>query len=178
MFCGILFVCTSKLHVLFLYCFVCFTEIKNMWNYTNAAPWSAHYDDRDKPFKPPTSLLNVRGWIYRVIKFRSYICMIAKLPAILDLYTRRCQRKAPKIPKDSCQPSYKMFSLLPHGKQYQSAKSRSKRHINNFYHKTLEQLIKWTICIVHNPPPIFTLLLLCLLSMHSHFTSTNMYILP
>ena len=39
----------------------------------------------------------------------------AELPAIQDLYTRRCQRKALKNGKDPSHPSHRMFSILPHG---------------------------------------------------------------
>jgi hypothetical protein len=42
----------------------------------------------------------------------------AKLPAIQDLYTRQCQRKAQQIVKDSNHPSHRLFSLLPHSKLY------------------------------------------------------------
>ncbi|CDR00060.1 unnamed protein product [Oncorhynchus mykiss] len=56
----------------------------------------------------------------------------AKLPAIQDLYTRRCQRKALKIVKESSHPSHRLFSLLPHGKRYRSAKSRLKKMLNSF----------------------------------------------
>ena len=49
----------------------------------------------------------------------------AKLPATQDLYTRRCQRKALNIVKDSTHPSHRLFSLLLHGKWYRSAKSRT-----------------------------------------------------
>ncbi|XP_064815174.1 C-type lectin domain family 4 member F-like [Oncorhynchus masou masou] len=38
----------------------------------------------------------------------------AKLPAIQDLYTRRCQRKALKLVKDPDHPIQRLFSLLPH----------------------------------------------------------------
>jgi hypothetical protein len=34
----------------------------------------------------------------------------AKLPAIQDLYNRRCQRKAQKIVRDSSHPSHRLFS--------------------------------------------------------------------
>jgi hypothetical protein len=61
----------------------------------------------------------------------------AKLPAIQDLYTRRYQRKALKIGKD---PSHRLFSLLPHGKQYRSAKSRRKRLLNSFYLQAIRLL--------------------------------------
>ena len=51
----------------------------------------------------------------------------AKLPAIQDLYSRQCQRKALKMVKDSSHPSHRLFSLLPHGKRY-----RSKRLLISF----------------------------------------------
>ena len=57
----------------------------------------------------------------------------AKLPSIQVLYTRRCQRKALKIVKDPSHPSHRLFSLLPHGKRYQSAKSWTRRLLNSFY---------------------------------------------
>ena len=63
-----------------------------------------------------------------------------KLPAIQDLYTRQCQRKALKIVKDPSHPSHRMFSLLPHGKWYRSAKSRTKRLLNSFYPKAIRLL--------------------------------------
>jgi hypothetical protein len=64
----------------------------------------------------------------------------AKLPAIQDFYTRRCQRKALKIVKDPSHPSHRLFSLLPHGKRYRSAKSRTKRPLNSFYSQAIRLL--------------------------------------
>ena len=64
----------------------------------------------------------------------------AKLPAIQDLYTRQCQSKALNIVKDSSYPSYRLFSLLSHGKQYRSTKSRF---------KCSNQMATQTICIAH-----------------------------
>ena len=52
-----------------------------------------------------------------------------KHPPIQDLYTRQCQRKALKIVKGSSHPSHRLFSLLPHGKRYQSA--RYLAHVTN-----------------------------------------------
>ena len=63
-----------------------------------------------------------------------------KLPAIQDLYSRRCQRKALKVVKDSSHPSNRMCSLSPHGKQYRSIKSRSKRNLNSFYPQDIRLL--------------------------------------
>ena len=68
----------------------------------------------------------------------------AKLPAIQDLYTRRCQRKALKIVKDSSHPSHRLFPLLPHGKWLQSTKSRSKKLLNSFYPQAIRLLNNYT----------------------------------
>ena len=73
-----------------------------------------------------------RKALQRVVCTAQYITG-AKLPAIQGLYTRRCQRKALKIVKESSHPSHRLFSLLPHGKQYRRAKSRSKMLLNSFY---------------------------------------------
>ena len=103
----------------------------------------------------------------RVVRTAQYITG-AKLPAIQDLYIRRCQRKALKLVKDSSHPSHRLFSLLPHGKRYRSSKSSSKRLLNSFYPPA-------------NQSATQTPLLRCcyyLLSLHSHFTSAYMYVLP
>jgi hypothetical protein len=58
----------------------------------------------------------------------------AKIPATQDLYTRQCQKKALHFfVKDYSHPSQGLLSLLPHGKRYRRAKSRSKRLLNSFY---------------------------------------------
>ena len=63
-----------------------------------------------------------------------------------DLYTRRCQRKAPKIVKDPSHTSHRLFSLplhgkrSLHGKRYRSAKSRTKRLLNSFYPQAIRLL--------------------------------------
>jgi hypothetical protein len=58
----------------------------------------------------------------------------AKLPAIQDLYTRRCQKKALKSVNHSSHPGHRLSSMLPHGKWYRSAKSGTKRLLSRFYH--------------------------------------------
>ena len=75
---------------------------------------------------------SIRKALQRVVRTAHYITG-AMLPAIHDLYTRRCQRKARKMVKDSSHPSHRLFSLLLHGKRYRRARSRSKRHLNSFY---------------------------------------------
>ena len=77
--------------------------------------------------------------LQRVVRTVQYITG-AKLPAIQDLYTRRCQRKALKRVKYSSHPSHRLFSLLPHSKRYRSAKSRSKRILNSFYPQAIRLL--------------------------------------
>uniref|UniRef100_A0A4W5RMB7 Reverse transcriptase domain-containing protein n=1 Tax=Hucho hucho TaxID=62062 RepID=A0A4W5RMB7_9TELE len=82
----------------------------------------------------------------------------AKLPAIQDLYTRRCKRKALKIVKDPSHLSHRLFSLLPHSKRYRSAKSITKKASQQFLppsHKTPEQVIKWLpgLFALCAPPP-------------------------
>ena len=98
--------------------------------------------------------------LQRVMRMAQYITG-TKLPAIQDLYTRLCQRKALKIVKDSSHPSHRLFSLLQHGKWYRSVKSRL---LNSFLSpslKTPEHLVKWlTRLFVVPPHPLFTPLLL------------------
>jgi hypothetical protein len=77
--------------------------------------------------------------LQRVLRTAQYITG-AKLPAIQDLYTRRCQRKAQKIVKDPSHPSHRLFFLLSHGKRYRSAKSRTKRLLNSFYPQAIRLL--------------------------------------
>ena len=62
-----------------------------------------------------------RKVLQRVMSMAQYITG-GKLPAIQELYTRQCQRKALKIVKDPSHPSHRLFSLLPHGKRYQCTK--------------------------------------------------------
>ena len=88
-----------------------------------------------------------RRALQRVVHTVQYITG-AKLPAIQDLYTRQCQRKALNIVKDSSHPSHRLFSLLPLGKWYWSAKSGSKMllrtHVRVFGHsQCLHEGIKY-----------------------------------
>ena len=84
-------------------------------------------------------LASDRKALQSVVSTAQYITGV-KLPAIQDLYSRRYQRKALKIVKDSSHPSHRLFSLLPHGKRYRSAKSRSKRLLNSFYPQAIRLL--------------------------------------
>jgi hypothetical protein len=73
-----------------------------------------------------------RKALQRVVRPAEYITG-AKLPDIQDLYARQCQSKAQKIVKDSSHPSHRLFSLLPQGERYRSAKSRTKGLLNSLY---------------------------------------------
>ena len=68
------------------------------------------------------------------------IVQMTKLPATQDLHNRLCQKKANKIVRDSSHRSYRLFSLLPHGKRYRSAKSRTKRLLNSLYPQAMRLL--------------------------------------
>ncbi|CDQ99295.1 unnamed protein product [Oncorhynchus mykiss] len=76
-------------------------------------------------------LASDRKTLQRVVRTTQYITG-AKLPAIQDLYPRRCQRKALKIVKDSSHPSLRQFSLLPHGERFRCTKSGTNRILNSF----------------------------------------------
>ena len=77
--------------------------------------------------------------LHRIVRTAQYIPG-AKLPTIPDIYTRRCQRKAKKMVKDSSHPSHRLFSLLLHSEQYRRDKSRSKRLLNSFYPQAIRLL--------------------------------------
>ena len=80
-----------------------------------------------------------RKALQRVV--RMALCITgAQILAIQDLSTRRCQRKALKMVKYSSHLSHRLFSLLPHGKRYRSAKSRSKMLLNSFYPQVIRIL--------------------------------------
>ena len=66
----------------------------------------------------------------------------AKLPAIQDLYTRRCQRKVLKLVKDSSHSSHRLFSLLASGTGVPSLGPKGFLTASTPSHKTSEQLIK------------------------------------
>ena len=87
--------------------------------------------------------------------------------------------------KDPSHPSRRLFSLLPYGKQYRIAKSRTKRLFNSFYPQAIRLQNRYSngyldyLHCVPPPNPSFTLLLLsvyhiCIVT----FNYTFMYILP
>ncbi|TWW76323.1 putative RNA-directed DNA polymerase from transposon BS [Takifugu flavidus] len=48
----------------------------------------------------------------------------ASLPAIEDIYRRRCHRRAKKVSKDSCHPAHGLFTLMPSGRRYRSLRTK------------------------------------------------------
>jgi hypothetical protein len=59
-----------------------------------------------------------RKALQRVLRTAQYFTG-AELPAIQDLYIRRCQRKAREVAKDKIHPNNRLFTLLPSPKRYQ-----------------------------------------------------------
>ncbi len=51
----------------------------------------------------------------------------------VDVYTRRCTRKARRIIKDSSHPSHRLLSLLPSGRRFRSIRSRTSRLRDSFF---------------------------------------------
>ena len=80
-----------------------------------------------------------RKALQRVVRTSQYITG-AKVPAIQDLYTRRCQRKALKIVKNSSHSSHRLFSLLLYGKRFRRTKFRTKMLLNSFYPQVIRLL--------------------------------------
>jgi hypothetical protein len=69
--------------------------------------------------------------LQRVLKTAQYITG-AELPAIQDIYIRRCGRETRKTVKDSNHPSHRLFSLLSNGKRYRCIKFDINRLLKSF----------------------------------------------
>ena len=80
-----------------------------------------------------------RTMLQMVVRTAQYITGFLP-PATQGLCNRRSQRKAHIIVRDSSHPSYRLFSLLPHGKRYRWAKSRTNRLLNSFYPQAIRLL--------------------------------------
>uniref|UniRef100_A0AAZ1Y5A1 Reverse transcriptase domain-containing protein n=1 Tax=Oreochromis aureus TaxID=47969 RepID=A0AAZ1Y5A1_OREAU len=57
----------------------------------------------------------------------------APLPAIKDIYRKRCLKRAGKIIKDPSHPSHGLFTLLPSGRRYRSLRTKTTRYRNSFF---------------------------------------------
>jgi hypothetical protein len=74
---------------------------------------------------------------------RSVQCVTGStLPALQDIYTTRCHRKAIKIIKDNNHPSHCLFTPLPSRMrgQYRCNKAEIERLKNSFYLKAIRLL--------------------------------------
>ena len=87
--------------------------------------------------------------------------------------------------KTPATPVYGLFSLLPHGKRYRSAKSRTKGIRTSFSPQALGRLNgnangspDYLHCVLPPKPSFYATATLCVSYMHSHFNYTFMYILP
>ena len=55
------------------------------------------------------------------------------LPTLQELYTSRVRKRAQKITLDPSHPSYPIFELLPSGRRFRAANTRTVRHKNSFF---------------------------------------------
>ncbi|TWW75006.1 putative RNA-directed DNA polymerase from transposon BS [Takifugu flavidus] len=70
--------------------------------------------------------------LQKVVKTAQRIAA-ASLPAIEDIYRRRCHRRAKKVTKDSCHPAHGLFTLMPSGRRYRSLRTKTSRFRNSFF---------------------------------------------
>ncbi len=73
-----------------------------------------------------------RRALQRVVRTACHI-VGGELPSLLDIYTRRCTRKARRIIKDSSHPCHRLLSLLPSGRRLRSIRSRTSRLRDSFF---------------------------------------------
>ncbi|KAK3560705.1 hypothetical protein QTP86_014734, partial [Hemibagrus guttatus] len=57
----------------------------------------------------------------------------APLPTLQELYTSRVRKRALKITLDPSHPGHLLFDLLPSGRRYRAATTRTARHKNSFF---------------------------------------------
>ena len=88
-----------------------------------------------------------------------------ELPAIQDIYIRRCGRKAQKIARDSNHPSHRLFSLHPNSKQYQ-CKSDTNKLLSCFYPQAIRLITKQLHRV--NLVSLFDLLFVFLHCLYAH----------
>ncbi|KAI5100729.1 gastrula zinc finger protein XlCGF28.1-like [Silurus meridionalis] len=63
-----------------------------------------------------------RKTLQRIVRTAEMIIGVS-LPSIMDIYTRRCIRKANSIVDDHTHPSHTLFTLLPSGKRFRSIRA-------------------------------------------------------
>uniref|UniRef100_A0AAR2M507 Reverse transcriptase domain-containing protein n=1 Tax=Pygocentrus nattereri TaxID=42514 RepID=A0AAR2M507_PYGNA len=70
--------------------------------------------------------------LQRVVKAAQRI-IGAPLPAIKDIYRKRCLKRAGKIIKEPSHPAHRLFTLLPSGRCYRSLRTKTTRYWNSFF---------------------------------------------
>ncbi|KAK3558743.1 hypothetical protein QTP86_028030 [Hemibagrus guttatus] len=61
----------------------------------------------------------------------------APLPTLQELYTSRVRKRALKITLDPSHPGHILFDLLPSGRRYRAANTRTARHKNSFFPRAI-----------------------------------------
>uniref|UniRef100_A0AAZ1XEE6 Alkylated DNA repair protein AlkB homologue 8 N-terminal domain-containing protein n=1 Tax=Oreochromis aureus TaxID=47969 RepID=A0AAZ1XEE6_OREAU len=69
-----------------------------------------------------------RKALQRIVKTAQRITG-APLPAIKDIYRKRCLKRAGKIIKDPSHPAHGVFTLLPSGRRYRSLRTKTTRRL-------------------------------------------------
>ncbi|KAK0138741.1 hypothetical protein N1851_024706 [Merluccius polli] len=95
-----------------------------------------------------------RKAIQRVVKTAQCIAG-ASLPAIEDIYKKRCLKRATNITRDSYHPAHGLFALLPTGRRYRSLRTRTTRFRNSFFPTALSLLNSAPRC--PSPPSLHPL---------------------
>ncbi len=72
--------------------------------------------------------------LQRVVRLAERISGSA-LPALQDIYLKRCKSRAAKIIKDSTHPGNHLFRLLPYGKRFRSMMEKTERLRRSFFHQ-------------------------------------------
>ncbi|KAF7686244.1 hypothetical protein HF521_015606 [Silurus meridionalis] len=80
-----------------------------------------------------------RKTLQRIVRTAEKIIGVS-LPSIMDIYTRRCIRKAHSIVDDHTHPSHTLFTLLPSGKRFQSIRAATRRLCNSFFPQAIRLL--------------------------------------
>lgn len=80
-----------------------------------------------------------RKRLQRVVKTAQKITR-TPLPSLQSIYNCRVHRRAAAIIKDPSHPQHGLFALLPSGRRYRSAKSRTSRLKNSFFPSAIRLL--------------------------------------
>ncbi len=72
------------------------------------------------------------------------------------MYTSRVRKRAQKITLDPSHPSHPLFELLPSGRRFKAANTRTARHKNSFFPQAIYLMNSWMF-----PPLCNNLLFIC-----------------